>query len=1077
MLIERSADFGRTWRPYRYFAYNCTKTFPQSPANGLLRINHVICEERYSDIEPSTEGEVIYKVLDPAIPVEDPYSLEIQELLRITNLRINFTKLHTLGDNLLDRRAHVLQKYYYALYELVVRGSCFCYGHASECAPVPGVQARDSGMIHGRCVCKHNTEECQCNGHSSQCHFDMAVFLSTGGVSGGVCEACLHHTVGRSCDMCEPFYYKDPSRDIRDPQVCIACDCDPVGSLEGGVCDSHSDLDAGRIAGQCRCKANVKGSRCDVCREGFYGLSQDHPLGCQPCNCDPRGIIQMGVPCDQISGDCSCKRYVTGRYCNQCLPEYWGLSNDLAGCRSCDCDFGGALNNRRQLIGRQCSEVKPGFFCAPLDFSRYEAEDATGHAPDDSSLPGTARPQAEVDCVEHLNNQLQRQRRHRRIATAQQQRAALRRIRQLQQTPDVRPVYRERSLGHMVTWSGPGFSRVKDGAGLVFVVDDVPHAMEYDIMVRYEPESTEDWEVVVSVTSVMLASSHRCGNLLPTEQLYTVTLPHRKRYPTTPLLHPSYTPPTSLLHPSYTPTTPYILHPSYTPTTPLLHPYYTPTTPLLHPYYTPTTPLLHPSYTPTTPLLHPYYTPPTPLLHPYYTPPTPLLHPSYTPTTPLLHPSYTPTTPLLHPSYTPPTPLLHPYYTPTTPLLHPYYTPTTPLYPTPYILHPYYTPTYTPTTPYYTLLHPYYTPTPLHPYYTPPTPLLHPYYTPPTPLLHPSYTPTTPLLHPSYTPTTPLLHPSTPLLHPYYTLLHPYYTLLHPYYTPTTPLLYPYYTPPTPLLHPYYTPPTPLLHPYYTPIPYTLHTTPLLHPYYTLHPTPLLHPYCTPPTPLLHPYYTPTTPYILHPYYTPTTPYILHPSYTPTTPLLHPSYTPTTPLLHPYYTPPTPLLHPYYTPPTPLLHPYYTPPTPLLHPYYTPPTLLLHPYYTPTTPLLHPYYTPPTPLLHSSYTPTTPLLHPYYTLHPTPLLYPYYTLHPTSYTPPTPLLHPTPLYPTPLLHPYYTPPTPLLHPYYTPPTPLLHPYYTPTTPLYPTPLLHPYYTPTTPLLHPYYTPIPYTLHL
>ena len=45
-----------------------------------------------------------------------------------------------------------------------------------------------------------------------------------------------------------------------------------------------------------------------------------------------------------------------------------------------------------------------------------------------------------------------------------------------------------RSPGHMITWTGPGFRRVKDGAGLVFTVDDVPHAMEYDIMIRYEPE-------------------------------------------------------------------------------------------------------------------------------------------------------------------------------------------------------------------------------------------------------------------------------------------------------------------------------------------------------------------------------------------------------------------------------------------------------------------------------------------------------------------------------------------------------------------------------------------------------------
>ncbi|KAM4562148.1 laminin subunit beta-1 isoform 1-T2 [Odontesthes bonariensis] len=569
MIIERSADFGRSWRPYRYFASNCTRTFPGFPANGLHRINDITCEERYSDIEPSTNGEVIFKVLDPAIPVKDPYSLDIQELLRITNLRINFTKLNTLGDDLLDRRSDVLQKYYYAIYELVVRGSCFCYGHASECAPVPGVNARESGMIHGRCVCNHNTEglncercrefyndlpwspaeaenphtcrECNCYGHSNQCHFDMAVYLATSNTSGGVCDNCFHNTMGRNCEMCKPFYYQDPNRNIRDPRVCVACDCDPVGSLEGGVCDSHTDLDMGLIAGQCRCKSNVKGTRCDDCKEGFYGLSQNDPLGCQPCNCDPRGIIMIGAPCDQISGDCFCKRYVTGRYCDQCQPEYWGLSNDQAGCRPCDCDFGGAYNNRckmengqcdcrNSLIGRQCSEVQPGYFCAPLDHLKYEAEDATGHSPGDSSLPGKVRPQASDDCIQHLNNQARRHRRHGRISSSQQHQAALRRIRQLQKTPDVTTVHREHTPGHMVTWTGPGFARVKDGAGLVFTIDNVPFAMEYDIVIRYEPESTEDWEAVVSITSVTLPSSLRCGNLLPTEQLYTETLLHRNRY-------------------------------------------------------------------------------------------------------------------------------------------------------------------------------------------------------------------------------------------------------------------------------------------------------------------------------------------------------------------------------------------------------------------------------------------------------------------------------------------------------------------------------------------------------------------
>uniref|UniRef100_A0A671QX29 Laminin subunit beta-1-like n=1 Tax=Sinocyclocheilus anshuiensis TaxID=1608454 RepID=A0A671QX29_9TELE len=443
MIIERSSDFGRTWRPYRYFAYNCTKTFPRVPAHSLRFTDEVICEERYSDIEPSTEGEVIYKVLDPAIHVKDPYSLDIQGILAWwVSVKLR--------------------------YELVVRGSCFCYGHASECAPVPGVTTRDSSMIHGHCVCKHNTvglncercrdfyhnapwrpaetdnahtcRECNCNGHSNQCHFDMAVYLATGNVSGGVCDDCLHNTMGRNCETCKHFYYQDPTRDIRDPAACIPCDCDPVGSVEGGVCDSHTDLDLGMIGGQCRCKQNIRGQRCDYCKEGHYGLSLDNPLGCQPCNCDPRGITMLGAPCDQISGDCSCKRYVTGRYCNQCLPEYWGLSNDLAGCRPCDCDFGGAtsircrMDNgqcecRPHLIGRQCSEVQPAFFCASLDNNKHEAEEALGHSSDDPRQPG-----------------------------------------------------------QMVTWTGPGFARVKDGAGLKFTISNVPYAMEYDIMIRYEPE-------------------------------------------------------------------------------------------------------------------------------------------------------------------------------------------------------------------------------------------------------------------------------------------------------------------------------------------------------------------------------------------------------------------------------------------------------------------------------------------------------------------------------------------------------------------------------------------------------------
>lgn len=40
---------------------------------------------------------------------------------------------------------------------------------------------------------------------------------------------------------------------------------------------------------------------------------------CAGCQCDPRGTVAEGSRCDPVSGECFCKRLVTGRNCDRCL--------------------------------------------------------------------------------------------------------------------------------------------------------------------------------------------------------------------------------------------------------------------------------------------------------------------------------------------------------------------------------------------------------------------------------------------------------------------------------------------------------------------------------------------------------------------------------------------------------------------------------------------------------------------------------------------------------------------------------------------------------------------------------------
>ena len=54
----------------------------------------------------------------------------------------------------------------------------------------------------------------------------------------------------------------------------LACDCSTVGSAP----DSQYNCD--NATGQCFCKDNVFGRRCDECKDTYWNLTPDNPQGC-----------------------------------------------------------------------------------------------------------------------------------------------------------------------------------------------------------------------------------------------------------------------------------------------------------------------------------------------------------------------------------------------------------------------------------------------------------------------------------------------------------------------------------------------------------------------------------------------------------------------------------------------------------------------------------------------------------------------------------------------------------------------------------------------------------------------------
>lgn len=94
-----------------------------------------------SKFDSAPFSQVIYRAL-PKWESLDPFGEAAQRQLRLTNVRIRLLQRQPCPCQAKDLgSAHQdLPTRHFAIYDLIVKGSCFCNGHAEQCVPAPGYQ-------------------------------------------------------------------------------------------------------------------------------------------------------------------------------------------------------------------------------------------------------------------------------------------------------------------------------------------------------------------------------------------------------------------------------------------------------------------------------------------------------------------------------------------------------------------------------------------------------------------------------------------------------------------------------------------------------------------------------------------------------------------------------------------------------------------------------------------------------------------------------------------------------------------------------------------------------------------------
>ncbi|XP_010280586.1 PREDICTED: laminin subunit alpha-3, partial [Phaethon lepturus] len=188
-------------------------------------------------------------------------------------------------------------------------------------------------------VAFYNNGALPCNCHST------GAMSPTCSPLGGQC-ICRPHVIGRQCSRCQTGYYGFP--------FCQLCNCGQR------LCDD--------VTGKCICPPRTVKPKCEVCEKHSFSY---HPLaGCESCNCSEKGVVNVASPeCEKNNGQCKCRAGIKGRRCDQCAPGTYGFPN----CVPCSCNRDGTEPDvcdpqtgiclcKENVEGAECDICRPGFF-------------------------------------------------------------------------------------------------------------------------------------------------------------------------------------------------------------------------------------------------------------------------------------------------------------------------------------------------------------------------------------------------------------------------------------------------------------------------------------------------------------------------------------------------------------------------------------------------------------------------------------------------------------------------------------------------------------------------------------------